>query len=187
MLSTWSTVALHEYLYSCVRTECVNGCAESYELCCLVETFPHHHESLEDYIRTLQSALLYAKTVTLGATHWPQTNAVMLRNRRIGTSMSGVAQFVAARGMGALHDWCNAGYAALRKHDKSLSERFAVRESVKLTSIKPSGTVSLRKPPMGLCLSRSHLCTQWRARLQVCTFLRAGSTSDECVCPRARS
>lgn len=27
-----------------------------------------------------------------GPTHWPKTNAVMLRNRRVGTSMSGLAQ-----------------------------------------------------------------------------------------------
>ena len=46
----------------------------------------------------LQFAYLYAKTVTLGRTHWPATNRVMLRNRRIGCSLSGVAQFVAARG-----------------------------------------------------------------------------------------
>lgn len=51
------------------------------------------------YLRAgLQFAYLYAKTVTLGRTHWPATNRVMLRNRRIGCSLSGVAQFVAARG-----------------------------------------------------------------------------------------
>ena len=27
---------------------------ESYELCCLVETFPNNHSSLEDYKRTLK-------------------------------------------------------------------------------------------------------------------------------------
>lgn len=47
---------------------------------------------------------LYAKTVTLGKTHWPETNRVMLRNRRIGCSMSGIAQFIAKFGM-HLCDW----------------------------------------------------------------------------------
>ena len=37
---------------------------------------------------------LYAKTVTLGRTHWSETNRVMLRNRRIGCSVSGVIQFI---------------------------------------------------------------------------------------------
>ena len=65
---------------------CLEQTLESYELCCLVETFPTNHESLEDYLTTLKYAYLYAKTVTLGKTHWPDTNRVMLRNRRIGCS-----------------------------------------------------------------------------------------------------
>ena len=73
---------------------CLEQSLESYELCCLVETFPDHHASLEEFKRTLKFAYLYAKTVTLGRTHWAQTNRVMLRNRRIGCSVSGVAQFL---------------------------------------------------------------------------------------------
>lgn len=63
---------------------CLEQTLESYELCCLVETFPHRHASAAEFAETLDSALLYAKTVTLGQTHWEQTNAVMARNRRIG-------------------------------------------------------------------------------------------------------
>jgi ribonucleoside-triphosphate reductase (thioredoxin) len=63
-----------------------------------VETFPDKHESVEDFLETLKYAFLYAKTVTLGPTHWPKTNAVMLRNRRIGCSMSGLAQVHTRRG-----------------------------------------------------------------------------------------
>jgi ribonucleoside-triphosphate reductase len=77
---------------------CLEQTLESYELCCLVETFPNRHSNLHDFLETLKYAFLYAKTVTLGGTHWPETNAVMLRNRRVGASMSGIAQFVAKRG-----------------------------------------------------------------------------------------
>lgn len=63
---------------------CLEQTLESYEMCCLVETFPARHQSLEDFLHTLRYAMLYAKTVTLGETHWPETNRVMLRNRRIG-------------------------------------------------------------------------------------------------------
>jgi ribonucleoside-triphosphate reductase (thioredoxin) len=86
---------------------------------------------------------LYAKIVTLAPTHWPATNAIMRRNRRVGTSLSGVAQFLAGRGVGALHEWCSAGYEQLRRQDGALSEKFGVPRSVKTTCIKPSGTVSL--------------------------------------------
>lgn len=80
----------------------------------------------------------------------------MLRNRRIGTSMSGLAQvragclyvlkspsnqrsphltyhrllyswqFVAHRGMGELHRWCHHGYDAIQQYDAAFSEWLAV-------------------------------------------------------------
>lgn len=122
---------------------CLEQSLESYELCCLVETFPHNHESLEDYLITLKYAYLYAKTVTLGQTHWAETNRVMLRNRRIGCSMSGIVQFIAARGIDELKKWCEEGYQKLEKYDEVYADWLAIPKSIKRTSIKPSGTVSL--------------------------------------------
>ena len=122
---------------------CLEQSLESYELCCLVETFPNNHDSLEDYQRTLKYAYLYAKTVTLGKTHWPETNRVMLRNRRIGCSVSGVAQFITKHGMEELRTWLENGYDTIQEWDKQYSDWFAVPKSIKTTSVKPSGTVSL--------------------------------------------
>ena len=122
---------------------CLEQSLESYELCCLVETFPNSHESLDDYKKTLKYAYLYAKTVTLGKTHWPDTNRVMLRNRRIGCSVSGVAQFITNNGMDDLRKWLEKGYKTIQEWDKMYSDWFAVPRSIKTTSVKPSGTVSL--------------------------------------------
>lgn len=160
---------------------CLEQTLESFELCCLVETFPAKHTDLEDFKRTLDAAFHYAKTVTLGETQWPATNAVMRRNRRIGCSISGVAQFISrcaaptarlrrarpsararlnraarhrrrarvsarrarSRGLGELREWCEAGYGELRDIDAKYSHRFGIPRSVKLTSVKPSGSVSL--------------------------------------------
>ena len=122
---------------------CLEQTLESYELCCLVETFPDNHDSLEDYQRTLKYAYLYAKTVTLGRTHWADTNRVMLRNRRIGCSVSGVAQFITNRGLNELQNWLEAGYDTIQDWDKVYSDWFAIPKSIKTTSVKPSGTVSL--------------------------------------------
>ena len=122
---------------------CLEQTLESYELCCLVETFPNNHDSVEDYLETLKYAYLYAKTVTLGQTHWPETNRVMLRNRRIGCSMSGIAQFVANKGLGELQAWMDKGYTHIQKLDENYSDWMAIPRSIKTTSIKPSGTVSL--------------------------------------------
>jgi len=122
---------------------CLEQSLESYELCCLVETFPFNHESLEDYKRTLKYAYLYAKTVTLGKTHWSETNRVMLRNRRIGCSVSGVAQFITKHGMETLRNWLEDGYDEIQRLDEVYSDFFAIPKSIKTTSVKPSGTVSL--------------------------------------------
>lgn len=122
---------------------CLEQSLESFELCCLVETFPNHHDDLKDFERTLKFAYLYAKTVTLGKTHWPETNRVMLRNRRIGCSMSGIAQFIASSGINQLRRWTRRGYNTLEHYDKVYSDWLAIPRSIKMTSIKPSGTVSL--------------------------------------------
>ena len=123
---------------------CSEQTLESFELCCLVETFPSRHEDAADFMNTLKYAYLYAKTVTLIPTHNPRTNAVMLRNRRIGTSMSGIVEAIAKFGRRVfLHDFADAGYNTIRELDRKYSEWLAVPRSIKVTSVKPSGTVSL--------------------------------------------
>ena len=116
---------------------------ESYEMWTLVETFPDHHSSYLEFQDTLELAYLYAKTVTLGLTNCDLSNEVMTRNRRIGWSMSGIAQFISNRGVNHLKNWWNRGYDFLRKYDDFISNQFNVSKSIKMTSIKPSGTVSL--------------------------------------------
>lgn len=122
---------------------CLEQSLESYELCCLVETFPARHNNIDEFMHTLDSALLYAKIVTLGKTHWDKTNEVMERNRRIGCSISGVAQFLSKHSMNTLGRWLNMGYHILKARDRYLSNLFGIPKSIKLTSVKPSGTVSL--------------------------------------------
>jgi ribonucleotide reductase alpha subunit len=122
---------------------CAEQSLESYEMCTLVETYLNRHDSIEDYRRTLKFAYLYAKTVTLLPTHWEETNAIMQRNRRIGTSMSGVANFADRKGLPALRDWMDKGYETIQTYDKGYSEWLGIRESIKTTTIKPSGTVSI--------------------------------------------
>jgi adenosylcobalamin-dependent ribonucleoside-triphosphate reductase len=122
---------------------CGEQTLESFECCTLVETFPTHHDNIDDYIKTLKHAYLYGKAVTLLSTHWPETNEVMQRNRRIGCSMTGVAQFVEKNGWAELRSWMDESYGYIQRRDRKYSEWLGVRESIKTTSIKPSGTVSL--------------------------------------------
>eukprot|EP01022_Parablepharisma_sp_SALTPOND_P020099 TRINITY_DN3565_c0_g1_i1.p1 TRINITY_DN3565_c0_g1~~TRINITY_DN3565_c0_g1_i1.p1 ORF type:complete len:680 (-),score=56.12 TRINITY_DN3565_c0_g1_i1:208-2247(-) len=122
---------------------CLEQTLESYEMCCLVETFPYNNSSYQEFEETLKYAFLYAKTVTLGKAHWERTSAVISRNRRIGCSLSGIAQFVDLRGRSVLAEWCQKGYSFLKAFDLKLSSKWHINPSIKITCVKPSGTVSL--------------------------------------------
>ena len=67
----------------------------------------------------------------------------MQRNRRIGTSISGVANFADIVGLPVLRDWMDEGYAVVKNYDTVYSEWLGIRESIKTTTVKPSGTVSI--------------------------------------------
>lgn len=122
---------------------CAEQSLEDNELCTLVETFPTNCKDFEDFRRSLKVAYLYAKAVTLLPTHWPESNEVMTRNRRIGCSVTGIAMFAERHGWADLRDWLDRGYAEVTSRDEQYSEWLGVRESIKTTSVKPSGTVSL--------------------------------------------
>jgi 1,2-phenylacetyl-CoA epoxidase PaaB subunit len=127
----------------CVTGNCAEQTLESFEMCTLVETFLNRHDNMADFHRTLKFAYLYAKTVTLLPTHWERTNAIMIRNRRIGTSVSGVANFVDNNSLAQLRAWLDNGYGIIQDYDRTYSEWMGVRESIKTTTVKPSGTVSI--------------------------------------------
>lgn len=124
-------------------SNCGEQTLESYETCCLVETFPSLHASLDEYKHTLKYAYLYAKSVTLMPTHDPRTNAVMFRNRRIGLSQTGIIENVNRVGLREHLRWCEEGYKEVRRWDDVYSDWLCIPRSIKVTTVKPSGTVSL--------------------------------------------
>ncbi|MFX1569236.1 MAG: ribonucleoside-triphosphate reductase, adenosylcobalamin-dependent [Promethearchaeota archaeon] len=125
----------------------VNPCGEqtleSFELCCLVETFPSRHESYEEFQETLKYAYLYSKSVTLVNTHWQETNAVMLKNRRMGISQTGIIEAFVRHGRRKILEWCGRAYNYLQELDEQYSGWLCIPRSIKITTVKPSGTVSL--------------------------------------------
>jgi hypothetical protein len=126
----------------------VSNCAEQGlkhgELCCLVETFPANHDSPEEYMETLKYAFMYAKTVTLVPTHNSLTNQIMISNRRIGLSMSGIQQALKKFGFAQFFDeFCDEGYEIVQHWDRIYSRWWGIPRSIKSTTVKPSGTVSL--------------------------------------------
>lgn len=125
-----------------------NPCAEQSlehgEMCCLVETYPANHETADEFLETIKYAYLYAKSVTLLPTHDPLANSVMLKNRRIGLSQSGIQQAIKKFGYsGYCRNFADQAYDMVRHWDKTYSRWLGVPTSIKVTTVKPSGTVSL--------------------------------------------
>jgi hypothetical protein len=116
---------------------------EGGELCTLVEVFPAKHDNYKEFERTLKFAYLYVKTVTLIPTHNRATNAIMLKNRRVGTSLSGITQALKKFGHANFMKWCDDGYNYIKKLDSIYSNWFCIPKSIKLSTCKPSGSVSL--------------------------------------------
>lgn len=130
-----------------MRVKGLNPCAEqpleSFETCVLVEAFLQNHDSTEDFLRTLKVAYLYGKTVTLLPTKWEKTNTIMQRNRRIGTSASGAADFSDIHGLPHLRKVLDKGFNYILDTDEKYSEWLCIRPSIRHTTMKPSGSISI--------------------------------------------
>lgn len=115
---------------------------EDKELCTLVEVFPSRCVTVEALHRAMGYATWYASTVTLLPTHSPATNAVMQRNRRIGVSISGVTELLAKVGASGMTRILRDGYKKVRKVNAELAKEAGTPESVRVTTVKPSGSIS---------------------------------------------
>lgn len=123
---------------------CAEIALESYELCNLVEVFPTRCESDEEVWSVMEMATLYASTISLLPSHSQVTNAVVSRNRRIGVSVSGIADWLDSTSLSHVTMVLREGY---EKHveptNTALAAEAGVPASVRLTTVKPSGTISL--------------------------------------------
>jgi len=115
------------------------------ELCTLAEVYLNRHNSIQDFFRSLKYAFLYGKTVTLLSEKikFPGTREIMQRNRRIGVSLTGITQFIEQHGIEELRRYTTNGYEMIQHYDLFYSLWLGVNQSVRTTTVKPSGTVSL--------------------------------------------
>ena len=116
---------------------------ESFEFCNLAEIFPTRCETIEDIENAARLATLFTSTVSLLQTQWSQSNQVIARNRRTGVSISGIADFHETVGFTKITSIFDNLYKIIRKENKRLALEAGVHESIRCTSIKPSGTLSL--------------------------------------------
>lgn len=126
----------------------INPCGEipleDKELCNLVEVFPTRCKTENDFLEAVELATIYASSVSLLRTHSEETNAVIARNRRIGVSISGIPDWMASvERKSDIVRLLNTAYDLVESINLRLALEAGVPPSIRLTTIKPSGTISL--------------------------------------------
>jgi ribonucleoside-triphosphate reductase len=118
-----------------------NPCGEislaSYECCNLSELYLNNITSKEELV--VCAKLLYKTQKAIAALPFihEETNKIVHKNMRLGLGVTGICQSLDKI------DWLDSCYKELRKFDKEWSKERGWNRSIKLTTIKPSGTLSL--------------------------------------------
>lgn len=119
-----------------------NPCAEQslapYETCCLSEIFLPNIESVEE-LKDVATLLYRVSKHSLALPcHLPETQDIVHKNMRMGIGITGYLQATKTQ-----RSWLKEVYEYIREYDKEYSLKQRFNPSVKLTTIKPSGTLSL--------------------------------------------
>lgn len=119
-----------------------NPCAEqslaNYETCCLAEIYLPNIESKEElrkvmsYLYRVNKHSLAIKCVV------KETEDIVHKNMRMGIGVTGYLQATEEQ-----RSWLSDAYTWLRAYDKEYSQVMGFPASIKLTTVKPSGTLSL--------------------------------------------
>lgn len=119
-----------------------NPCAEqslaAYETCCLAEIYLPNITSKDELVDV--SKLLYRinKHSLALPCHLEETADIVHKNMRMGIGITGVLQATEEQ-----KSWLTTTYDELRDFDKEYSALHGFPESIKITTVKPSGTLSL--------------------------------------------
>jgi len=119
-----------------------NPCAEQSlgdkETCCLAEVFLPNITSKEELQDVCTLLYRINKHSLMLPCHLEDTETIVHQNMRMGIGVTGVLQAsIDQRG------WLHETYEYLRQFDKDYSKVHGFNPSVKLTTVKPSGTLSL--------------------------------------------
>jgi len=119
-----------------------NPCAEiglaDGESCNLATIFLPNVESLEQFVEISTLLYMIQKQITRMGYPYEKTTSVVRRNARLGQSITGILQATPEQ-LG----WLSEAYENLRNLDASYSEEHGFPQSVRLTTVQPSGTLSL--------------------------------------------
>lgn len=133
---------LGETQYPDPNVQGYNPCAEqgleSNETCCLAETYLPNITSFDELVDVIKLLYRVCKHSLVLPCHLEETAEVVHRNMRMGIGMTGVLQASDEQ-----RSWLKDAYTELRKYDVEYSKSMGLPTSIKLTTVKPSGTLSL--------------------------------------------
>jgi len=119
-----------------------NPCAEqslaNFETCCLAEVYLSNIESYGELVDVLKLLYRINKHSLRLPCHHKETEAIVHKNMRMGIGVTGYLQATEEQ-----RGWLSKAYEELRAFDKDYSEAHGWPISIKLTTTKPSGTLSL--------------------------------------------
>lgn len=119
-----------------------NPCAEialaDGESCNLATIFLPNIESLDQFKEISRLLYLTQKQITRLSYPYEKTTNIVRQNARLGQSVTGVLQCSEEQ-----LSWLSTGYEALRVLDKEYSAKNNFPESIRMTTVQPSGTLSL--------------------------------------------
>jgi len=131
-----------ETQYPDPEVEGFNPCAEQSladkETCCLAEVYLPNIDNYEQLQEVLKYAYRMCKHSLALHCSLKETESIVNKNMRMGIGMTGVLQATEEQ-----RSWLKEAYTWLRGYDKWYSGEYGFPESIKLTTIKPSGTLSL--------------------------------------------
>jgi hypothetical protein len=137
-----ATGRLGETQYPDKKVMGYNPCAEQSladkETCCLAEIYLPNIKSAEEFLDV--ATLLYRinKHSLALPCHLDATEAIVHENMRMGIGITGVLESTEEQ-----KSWLKDAYPKLREFDNEYSAAHGFNRSVKLTTVKPSGTLSL--------------------------------------------
>ena len=133
---------LGETQYPDPNVQIYNPCAEqsleSFETCCLAEIYLSNVKSKEEFIDIAQLLYRINKHSLAIPCHQKETEAIVHKNMRMGIGVTGVLQATEEQ-----RSWLTDAYKELRSFDEYYSQKHGFNKSIKLTTCKPSGTLSL--------------------------------------------
>ena len=119
-----------------------NPCAEQglapYETCCLAEIHLPNIETKEELLEVAQFLYRINKHSLRLDCHHKETEEIVHKNMRMGIGITGYCMSTEEQ-----KSWLPECYGLLRAFDKGYSRQMGWPESIKLTTVKPSGTLSL--------------------------------------------